>query len=103
MLVFGCLQSRKPLEARERTLESETVPGQRVSLESKERKLLCLEATLSYLGLGIPPDIPTWGAMVAQGHRVMVDGWWLATFPGFAIAMLVISLGLVGDGLFRRS
>ncbi len=64
--------------------------------------LVLAEATLSYLGLGIPPDIPTWGAMVAQGHRVMVDGWWLATLPGFAIAALVISLALIGDGIQER-
>jgi peptide/nickel transport system permease protein len=64
--------------------------------------LVLAEATLSYLGLGIPPDVPTWGSMVAQGHRVMVEGWWLATFPGLAIATLVISLALVGDGLQER-
>lgn len=64
--------------------------------------LVLAEATLSYLGLGIPPEIPTWGAMVAQGHRVMVEGWWLATLPGFAIAALVVSLALVGDGIQER-
>lgn len=64
--------------------------------------LVLAAATLSYLGLGIPPDIPTWGAMVAEGHRVMIDGWWLATLPGFAIAFLVISLALVGDGIQER-
>jgi peptide/nickel transport system permease protein len=61
--------------------------------------LVLAEATLSYLGLGIPPSTPSWGAMVAQGHRVMVDGWWLATFPGIAIALLVIALALIGDGI----
>jgi peptide/nickel transport system permease protein len=64
--------------------------------------LVLAEATLSFLGLGIPPEIPTWGAMVAQGHRVMIDGWWLATLPGLAIAALVISLALVGDGIQER-
>ena len=64
--------------------------------------LVLAEATLSYLGLGIPPDIPTWGSMVAQGHRVMVDGWWLATFPGLAIAALVVALALIGDGIQER-
>ena len=64
--------------------------------------LVLAEATLSYLGLGIPPDIPTWGAMVAQGHRVMLDGWWLATLPGIAIAFLVVSLALIGDGIQER-
>jgi peptide/nickel transport system permease protein len=64
--------------------------------------LVLAEATLSYLGLGIPPDIPTWGAMVAQGHRVMIEGWWLATLPGLAIAALVIALALIGDGIQQR-
>jgi peptide/nickel transport system permease protein len=64
--------------------------------------LVLAEATLSYLGLGIPASIPTWGAMVAQGHRVMIEGWWLATFAGLAIAFLVISLALIGDGLQDR-
>jgi len=64
--------------------------------------LVLAEAALSYLGVGVPPDLPTWGGMVAQGHRVMVEGWWLASFPGLAIAALVISLALVGDGIQER-
>jgi peptide/nickel transport system permease protein len=63
--------------------------------------LVIAEATLSYLGLGVPPSLPTWGSMVAEGHRVMLDGWWLAVVPGIAIAWLVISLALIGDGLQR--
>jgi len=63
--------------------------------------LVIAEATLSYLGLGVPPSIPTWGSMVAEGHRVMLDGWWLAVLPGVAIASLVIFLALIGDGLQR--
>lgn len=64
--------------------------------------LVLAEATLSFLGLGVPADLPTWGGMVAQGHRVMIDGWWIATFAGLAIAALVISLALIGDGLQER-
>ena len=64
--------------------------------------LVLAEATLSFLGLGIPPDLPTWGGMVAQGHRVMIEGWWIATFAGLAIASLVISLALIGDGIQER-
>jgi peptide/nickel transport system permease protein len=64
--------------------------------------LVLAESTLSFLGIGLPPDIPTWGGMAAEGHRVLVDGWWLATFPGLAIALLVISLALVGDGIQER-
>jgi peptide/nickel transport system permease protein len=61
--------------------------------------LVLAEATLSFLGLGIPATMPSWGAMVAEGQRVMLDGWWLALFPGLAITTLVISLALIGDGL----
>ena len=61
--------------------------------------IVIAEATLSYLGLGVPPSLPTWGTMVAEGHQVMLDGWWLAVFPGLAIAGLVICLALIGDGL----
>jgi peptide/nickel transport system permease protein len=64
--------------------------------------LVLAEAALSYLGIGVSPGMPTWGGMVAQGHRVMVEGWWLATFPGLAIAALVISLALIGDGIQER-
>lgn len=61
--------------------------------------LVIAESTLSYLGLGVPPSMVTWGSMVADGHHVMLDGWWLATLPGLAIAWLVVSLALIGDGL----
>jgi peptide/nickel transport system permease protein len=71
--------------------------------------LVIAEATLSYLNLGVPATVPTWGSMVAEGHGalfmgaerfpVVLDGWWLATFPGLAIALLVVSLALVGDGV----
>lgn len=63
--------------------------------------LVLAEATLSYLGLGVPPSVPTWGSMVAQGHRALPDGWWLAVFPGAAIALVVIGLALIGDSLQR--
>jgi len=61
--------------------------------------LVLAEATLSFLGLGIPAGLPSWGAMIADGQRVMLDGWWLSLFPGLAITTLVVSLALIGDGL----
>jgi len=61
--------------------------------------LVLAEATLSFLGLGIPPSLPSWGAMIADGQRVLLDGWWLSLFPGLAITLLVISLALIGDGI----
>jgi peptide/nickel transport system permease protein len=65
--------------------------------------LVLAEATLSFLGLGIPANLPSWGGMVAEGQRVMLDGWWLSVFPGLAITTLVISLALIGDGLQQSS
>jgi peptide/nickel transport system permease protein len=65
--------------------------------------LVIAEATLSFLGLGIPATLPSWGGMVAEGQRVMLDGWWLSVFPGLAITALVISLALIGDGLQKSS
>ncbi|MEN8164137.1 MAG: ABC transporter permease [Acidobacteriota bacterium] len=61
--------------------------------------LILAEATLSYLGLGLPPTTPTWGLLVSEGHRVMMDAWWPATIPGLAIAFLVICFALIGDGI----
>jgi peptide/nickel transport system permease protein len=64
--------------------------------------LVLAEATLSFLGLGLPANLPSWGAMVADGQRVMIQGWWLSVAPGLAITLLVVSLALIGDGLQQR-
>jgi peptide/nickel transport system permease protein len=60
---------------------------------------IVLEAGLSFLGLGVQPPTPSWGTMVADGRNVLLNAWWLSTFPGLAIAFTVLSFNLVGDGL----
>lgn len=55
------------------------------------------ESALSFLGLGVPPNVPTWGAMLAEGRDHLVRAWWLATFPGLAITVTVLSINLLGD------
>lgn len=57
------------------------------------------EASLSFLGLGIQPPTPAWGSMVAEGRDVLLSAWWVSTFPGLAIVLLVLSLNLLGEGL----
>ncbi|PWJ88977.1 peptide/nickel transport system permease protein [Mesorhizobium loti] len=57
------------------------------------------EAGLSFLGVGISPDIPTWGTMIATGRQYMDQAPWVMMFPGAAIVVTVLSLQLVGDGL----
>ncbi len=61
--------------------------------------LVLAEATLSYLGLGLPATMPTWGRLVEEGHRVLSQAWWLSVFPGVAIALLVIAFAMLGDAL----
>ena len=57
------------------------------------------EAGLSYFGLGVPPPSPTWGGMVADGRTFLDVGWWISTFPGIALLVVVVATNLVGDGL----
>jgi peptide/nickel transport system permease protein len=61
--------------------------------------VIILEATLSFLGAGIPPPTPTWGQMVASGRDYLEIAWWLSVFPGLAIAVVVLSFNLLGDWL----
>ncbi|HEY7555827.1 MAG TPA: ABC transporter permease [Candidatus Binatia bacterium] len=61
--------------------------------------VIILEATLSFLGAGIPPPTPTWGQMVASGRDYLETAWWLSVFPGLAIAVVVLSFNLLGDWL----
>jgi peptide/nickel transport system permease protein len=60
---------------------------------------IVLEASLSFLGLGVQPPTPSWGTMVADGRSLMLQAWWLSTFPGLAIVFTVLAFNLVGDGL----
>lgn len=60
---------------------------------------IVLEAGLSFLSLGPPPPIATWGTMIEGGRDVLISAWWIATFPGLAIVTVVLAFNLVGDGL----
>ncbi len=61
--------------------------------------VIILEASLSFLGLGVQPPTVTWGRMLADGRNYVATAWWLATFPGLFITGLCLSLILVGDWL----
>jgi ABC-type dipeptide/oligopeptide/nickel transport system permease subunit len=62
-------------------------------------QMIILESFLSFLGLGVQPPIPSWGAMLADGKLYMFDRWWMATIPGAAIFVTTLAINLVGDGL----
>ena len=61
--------------------------------------VILVEASLSFLGAGVPPPEPAWGSMVADGRDRLADAWWIATIPGVAILLTVMSLNLFGDWL----
>lgn len=61
--------------------------------------IVLVEASLSFLGLGVQEPTPTWGNMVAQGADVLTSAWWVSVLPGVAIAVTVIGCNLLGDGL----
>ena len=64
--------------------------------------VIVIEATLSFLGAGIPKPTPAWGVMVSDGRELIVSHWWVAFLPGFAILLVVLSMNLMGDWLRDR-
>jgi peptide/nickel transport system permease protein len=62
-------------------------------------RLLLLESALSFLGLGVQPPTPSWGAMIADGRQYLFEAWWAAALPGAAIVLAVLAFNFVGDGL----
>ncbi len=64
--------------------------------------VIIAEASLSFLGAGIPPPTPTWGLMISEGRGRIADAWWVALLPGIAITLLVLSVNQFGDWLRDR-
>lgn len=62
-------------------------------------EFILLEASLTFLGLGVDPTIPSWGGMLADSRNYITSAWWTATFPGFAIMLTVLGFNLFGDWL----
>ncbi|MDB4897722.1 MAG: binding-protein-dependent transport system inner rane component [Firmicutes bacterium] len=64
--------------------------------------MILAEASLSFFGLGVPPSIPTWGRIAADGRDYVTTSWWVATLPGIAIFLTVLGINLLGDWLRDR-
>jgi peptide/nickel transport system permease protein len=63
---------------------------------------ILLEAVLGFLGVGFPPDIPTWGNVLAEGRAVFQRGPWTIIAPGLFLAVTVMAVNILGDGLRDR-
>ncbi len=61
--------------------------------------MIIMEASLSFLGLGVQPPTPAWGSMVSSGRDYLLTAWWVSTFPGVAILILVVAINVFGEGL----
>lgn len=62
-------------------------------------RMIIAEASLSFLGLGVPIGTPTWGVMISEGREYISTAWWVAAFPGIAILLTVMAVNMVGDWL----
>lgn len=61
--------------------------------------IIIMEASLSFLGLGVQPPVPSWGSMVADGRQFLIGAWWVSTLPGVMILVLVLAINLASQGL----
>lgn len=64
--------------------------------------VILAEASLSFLGLGVPTSVPSWGVTISNGRSYLSDAWWISTLPGIALALLVMTTGVLGDALRDR-
>ena len=62
-------------------------------------QVIIVEASLSFLGIGVQPPTASWGSMVADGREFLLDAWWVSTFPGLTILALVLSINVASQGL----
>ena len=61
--------------------------------------VIIAEASLSFLGLGVPPAVPSWGGMLSEGRAYIERAWWLVTFPGLMLMLTVLSINVLGDAI----
>ena len=62
-------------------------------------RMMLFEASLSFLGVGVPPPTPTWGNMISDGRGYLAVAWWVSSMPGLALFVTVLGVTLVGDRL----
>ncbi len=96
--VAGC----KPLAIMWRHIFPNVVPTLLVLASLEFGHLIIVEASLSFLGVGVPPPTPSWGGMVAETRGLLSTAWWLPVLPGFCILLCVLSMNSIGDWVRDR-
>ena len=90
----------KPLSILTRYIFPNVIPSVVVVFSLNVADAILTEAGLSFIGLGLPPDIPDWGYDLSKGHSYLVAGnWWMITFPGIMITLVAVGFSLLGEGL----
>jgi len=90
----------KPLSILARYVFPNVIPSIVVVFSLNVADAILTEAGLSFVGLGLPPDIPDWGYDLSKGHSFLVAGrWWMITFPGIMITLVAVGFSLLGEGL----
>lgn len=82
-----------------RHIFANTVPSLMVVTTFTLATLIIAESSLSFLGVGVPPTVPTWGVMLSESRTFITRAWWMSVFPGAAIFLTVLGVNLLGDGL----
>lgn len=65
-------------------------------------RMVILEAALSFLGIGVPASVPTWGSMISEGKEYLEQAWWISTIPGLFLTLTVLSVNVIGDWANER-
>jgi len=90
---IGCSHWRIAL----RHILPNAIPACLVLATYQVAQMIIAESSLSFLGMGVPSHIPTWGAMIADGRQYAGSAWWVSTFPGLMLVTTVLGIGFVGD------
>lgn len=89
------------LEILRRYIFPNVIPSVAIIFSVNVADAILTGAGLSFLGLGLPPTLADWGIDLARGQRYIQSAWWLITFPGFAIMLVVLAFTLMGEGLME--
>ncbi|MDP8959790.1 MAG: ABC transporter permease [Actinomycetota bacterium] len=91
----------KSMEILRRYIYPNVIPSVAIILSVNVADAILVGAALSFLDLGLPPGTPDWGIDLARGQETIQNAWWMITFPGLAVMLIVLALSMMGEGLME--